>query len=294
MQERIHKLLAHAGHGSRRSCEELIESGRVTVNGQVATVGDKATLGSDDIRVDGRRVRAERKVYLLLNKPKGVICTNRDPYGRRKVTDLMAGVTERVYPVGRLDADSRGLLIMTNDGELAARLTHPRYEVPKTYEVEIAGRMTGEDMQKLIAGVWLNEGRTKKSQVRVLRRGERRSLIEITLREGRNRQVRRMLAKLNHPVRNLTRTRIGRLTLKGLGTRKFRPLTRGELEALIKLSRDKPDAEQGAADRKALVGADKAKGRQKKTGAKFSAAPRQKKKTGTTTRTGREVSEFTF
>jgi len=294
MQERIHKLLAHAGHGSRRSCEELIASGRVTVNGQVVTVGDKATLGSDDIRVDGRRVRAERKVYLLLNKPKGVICTNRDPYGRRKVTDLMAGVGERVYPVGRLDADSRGLLIMTNDGELAARLTHPRYEVPKTYEVEVAGRMTGQDMQKLISGVWLNEGRTKKSQVRVLRRGERRSLIEITLREGRNRQVRRMLAKLNHPVRNLTRTRIGRLTLKGLGTRKFRPLTRGELDSLIKLSRDKPQAEQGTADRKAQAGADKAKGRQKKTRAKSSAATRQKKKTGTTTRTGREVSEFTF
>jgi len=292
MQDRIHKLLAHAGHGSRRSCEELIASGRVTVNGQVATVGDKATLGSDDIRVDGRRVRAERKVYLLLNKPKGVICTNRDPYGRRKVTDLMAGVAERVYPVGRLDADSRGLLIMTNDGELAAHLTHPRYEVPKTYEVEVAGQMTGQDMQKLISGVWLNEGRTKKSQVRVLRRGSRRSLIEITLREGRNRQVRRMLAKLNHPVKNLTRTRIGRLTLKGLGMRKFRPLTRPEVEALVKLCRDKPEGD--AAESKKRQGPGRAKKDKKAAKAKKPVAKRQRKKTRTTTETGREVSEFTF
>ena len=292
MQERVHKILAHAGHGSRRSCEELIASGRVTVNGKVVTVGDKATLGVDDIRVDGRRVRAEPKVYLLLNKPKGVICTNRDPYGRRKVTDLMGGVTERVYPVGRLDADSSGLLIMTNDGELAARLTHPRYEVPKTYEVEIAGRMTGQDMQKLVSGVWLNEGRTKTSQVRVLRRGERRSMIEITLREGRNRQVHHMLAKLNHPVKNLTRTRIGPLTVKGLGTRKFRPLTRGELEALAKLCRDKPEAD--AVESKKRQDPARAKKGKKTAKANKPVAKRQRKKTRTTTETGREVSEFTF
>ncbi|NIA20961.1 MAG: pseudouridine synthase [Anaerolineaceae bacterium] len=288
MQQRIHKILAHAGHGSRRSCEELIEGGRVTVNGKVATVGDKATLGSDDIRIDGHRVRAERKVYFLLNKPKGMICTNSDPYGRPKVADLTAGIAERVYPVGRLDADSRGLLIMTNDGELAARLTH------KTYEVEIAGQMTGQDVQKLISGVWLNEGRTRSSQVRVLHRGGRRSLIEITLREGRNRQVRRMLAKLNHPVKNLTRTRIGRLTLKGLGTRKFRPLTQRELQALVKLCRDKPEAETPVSGDKAPAGAKKAKVRQRKAKAKKPTAKRQHKKSGPATETGREVSEFTF
>lgn len=292
MQERIHKILAHAGHGSRRSCEELIEGGRVTVNGKVATVGDKATLGADDIRIDGRRVRAERKVYFLLNKPKGMICTNSDPYGRPKVTDLTAGIPERVYPVGRLDADSRGLLIMTNDGELAARLTHPRYEVPKTYEVEIAGLMTGQDVQKLISGVWLNEGRTRSSQVRVLRRSARRSLIEITLREGRNRQVRRMLAKLNHPVKNLTRTRIGRLTLKGLGIRKFRPLTQGELQALIKLCRDKPETD--AVDSKKRQASARTKKGKKAAMVKKPVAKRQRKKTLTTTETGREVSEFTF
>lgn len=243
MLERLHKILAHAGYGSRRACEELVESGRVTVNGRPVTLGDKADSATDDIRVDGRRVKAEAKVYYLLNKPKNVLSTSSDPYGRRKVTDLLPGVRERVYPVGRLDADSRGLLIMTNDGDLAARLTHPRYEVAKTYEAEVVGELSGEDMQKLISGVWLSEGRTRHSQIRLLHRGKDRSRLEITLREGRNRQIRRMLAKLEHKVRSLTRTRIGPLTVKGLGPGQFRPLTEGEVRSLVKLSQERPEGD---------------------------------------------------
>jgi 23S rRNA pseudouridine2605 synthase len=241
MLERLHKILAHAGYGSRRACEELVESGRVTVNGRPVALGDKADSSRDDIRVDGRRVKPEAKVYYLLNKPKNVLSTSSDPYGRRKVTDLLPGVRERVYPVGRLDADSRGLLIMTNDGDLAARLTHPRYEVAKTYEVEVVGELSGEDMQKLISGVWLSEGRTRRTQIRLLHRGKDRSRLEITLREGRNRQIRRMLAKLDHKVRSLTRTRIGPLTLKGLGPGQFRPLTQDEVRSLVKLSYSRPE-----------------------------------------------------
>ena len=234
MQERLHKILAHAGFGSRRACEGLIEAGRVTVNGCAVHVGDKADRAEDDVRVDGRRVKPERTVYYLLNKPPGVICTNADPGGRRRAIDLLTGVAERVYPVGRLDADSRGLLILTNDGELASLLTHPRYEVPKTYEAEVSGRVSPEDVQKLRSGLWLSDGRTSGTMLRVAHRGNARSRILITLREGRNRQVRRMLARLGHKVRRLTRTKIGPLTLRGLGSGKFRRLTPAEVQALYK------------------------------------------------------------
>lgn len=237
MQERLHKLLAHAGFGSRRSCELLIEDGRVTVNGQVAKVGDKGDLEVDDIRVNDRRVRVERKVYFLVNKPPGYLCTNDDPSGRRKVVDLLVGVKERVYPVGRLDADSRGLVLMTNDGDLAARLTHPKYEVPKTYEVEVDGRVTPDVAAKLVSGVWLSDGKTGSARLRVLHRGSARSQLEVTLREGRNREVRRMMVRLGHKVRRLTRTRIGHLGLHGLGAGKFRPLTSMEVADLYREAR---------------------------------------------------------
>lgn len=234
MQERLHKLLAHAGFGSRRGCELLIEDGRVTVNGRLAQVGDKGDPEVDDIRVNRQRIRAEHKVYFLINKPPGYLCTNDDPAGRKKVVDLLTGVKERVYPVGRLDADSRGLVIMTNDGDLAARLTHPRYEVPKTYEVEVDGRVTPEVAEKLVSGVWLSEGKTGQARLRVLHRGNARSQLEVTLREGRNREVRRMMVRLGHKVRRLTRTRIGHLSLHGLGPGKFRPLTSMEVADLYR------------------------------------------------------------
>jgi 23S rRNA pseudouridine2605 synthase len=234
MEERLHKILANAGYGSRRACEQLIDDGHVSLNGEIAQLGCKATLDKDDIRIDGRRLKVEPKVYFLVNKPPGYLCTNSDPAGRHRVRDLLVGVSERVYPVGRLDADSRGLVIMTNDGDLAARMTHPKFEVPKTYEVEVSGRVTSEDIEKLTRGVWLSEGRTCRTRVRMLHRGHARSQLEITLREGRNRQVRRILARLGHKVRRLTRVRLGPLNLRGLGPGRFRALTRAEVAGLLR------------------------------------------------------------
>jgi len=232
MEERLHKILAHAGYGSRRACESLVAEGRVSVNGRVVTVGDKAALGRDDIRVDGRRVKPERIAYFLLNKPLGYLSTTSDPHGRLTVLDLLTGVHQRVYPVGRLDADSQGLLILTNDGDLAAKLTHPRYGVPKTYQADVAGRIAPEHLQKLMAGVHLSEGRTAPCRIRVLRRGATNSLLEFTLHEGMNCQIRRMLAKFGYHVRRLTRTAVGPLQLRGLGPGKFRQLTPQEVQSL--------------------------------------------------------------
>ncbi len=233
MAERLQKILASAGLGSRRECEELILQGRVRVNrkrvDQLPVLVDPDT---DKIQVDGRAIRLERKVYYLLNKPKGVLCTQRDPAGRRRAVDLLADVPERVYPVGRLDADSQGMVLLTNDGELAAGLTHPRYGVPKTYRARVKGRMSGEVLEKLRQGIWLSEGKTQPARVRLTYRSRDHSALEITLREGRNRQVRRMLAKLGHPVRELTRIRIGRLSLRGLGVGRYRPLQPAEVKAL--------------------------------------------------------------
>jgi len=226
-------VMAEAGIASRRHCEEMIREGLVTVNGsQVTTLPVLVDPQQDRIIVAGRRLRFEPKVYFLQNKPKNVVCTNYDPQGRRRAVDLLPEVKERVYPVGRLDADSKGLLILTNDGELANLLTHPRYGVVKTYVVEISGRITGESLSKLKQGMYFEEGRASAKEVKILRRGPKHSLLEISLREGRNRQIRRMLVRLGHPVRQLTRVRIGRLTLRGLGSGKYRPLTDAEVNSL--------------------------------------------------------------
>lgn len=231
--QRIQKVLAAAGFGSRRACEELVRDGRVSINGNVVT--DLPVLvdpAVDDVRVDGRRLRPERKVYYLLHKPKGVLSTNRDPRGRRRAVDLLHGVRERVFPVGRLDAGTTGLLLMTNDGELADRLTHPRYGVNKTYSAEVAGPLGAEELEKLRRGIWLAGGRTQAARVRVVDRGPKAMRLEITLREGRNREVRRMLASLGHKVSQLKRIRMGSLSLRGVGVGKYRPLSPGEVSAL--------------------------------------------------------------
>ncbi len=236
MAERLQKVLAAAGLGSRRACEELILDDRVRVNGkrvsQLPVLVDPKT---DKIQVDGRVIRAEAQVYYLLNKPKGVLCTQRNESGRKRAADLLTGIGERVYPVGRLDADSQGLVIMTNDGELAAGLTHPRYGVPKTYRARVGGRLTPDELDALRKGIWLSEGKTQPARVHVVYRSRTHSVLEITLREGRNRQVRRMLARLGHPVRELTRIRIGRLDLRGLGVGRFRALRPAEVTHLRNL-----------------------------------------------------------
>ena len=225
--------MAKAGIASRRHCEELIRDGKVTVNDVVRSeLPVLVDPEHDVIRVAGRKLRAEKKVYYLLYKPRNVVSTNYDPQGRRRAIDLLTGVPERVYPVGRLDADSKGLLLMTNDGELANQLTHPRYGVPKTYVAEVVGKVAAESLGELRKGMYFPDGRASVEGVKILRSGHTQSLLEIRLREGRNRQIRRMLARLGHNVRQLTRVRIAGLTLRGLGPGKYRALTRSEVEGL--------------------------------------------------------------
>ncbi len=243
-QERLQKILAAAGIASRRECEEIIREGRVTVNGRVVdALPALADPDHDTIAVDGERLRAERKVYLLLHKPKGVQSTNDDPQGRRRTIDLLQGVRERVFPVGRLDADSTGLLLLTNDGELAQQLTHPRHEVPKTYQAHVDGVLTPAHIAALRKGIWLAEGKTQVSAARVVFHDRKQSVVEITLREGRNREIRRILAKIGFKVRRLVRTKIGPLTLKGLSVGRYRPLRREELATLRKTAAGDVSAE---------------------------------------------------
>ncbi len=227
-----------AGIDSRRNCEELILSGVVRVNHKVVdTLPAFVDPEKDVITVHGRKIQAARKVYFLLNKPKGVICTNRDPQGRRKAIDLVHA-SERIFCVGRLDADTTGIIVLTNDSELANRLAHPRYELPKTYVVGIKGQITGEQVEKIKRGIWLAEGKTGRASVKILKRGHKESSIEVTIRQGLNRQVRRMLANVGLRVKSLTRTRIGKLTPRGLGVGRFRPLTQAEVAYLMKTTQD--------------------------------------------------------
>ena len=233
-EERLQKVLAGAGVGSRRKCEELIRSGVVRVNGEVVDrLPAFVDAERDVISVDGRRVRAEGKVYYLLNKPKGVICTSGDAGGRKRAIDIVAS-GERIFCVGRLDVDTSGAIVLTNDSELANRLAHPRYGLSKTYVVEVRGRVSGETVEKLKKGIWLSEGKTGRSSVKILKRRHTESLLEITIRQGLNRQVRRMLAKVGHKVRSLKRTRIGKLSVRGLGTGKYRRLSGSEVGYLKK------------------------------------------------------------
>ena len=234
--QRLQKVLAAAGVDSRRKCEELILDGAVRVNRKVV---DKLPAFVDPerdvITVNGKRIRSARKVYFLLNKPKGVICTNSDPQGRKKAIDLVPA-SQRIFCVGRLDADTTGIIILTNDSELANRLTHPRYEVSKTYVAEVKGKVSGEAVEKLKKGIWLAEGKTARASLKILRRSHKDSLVEITIRQGLNRQVRRMLAKVELPVKSLKRTRIGKLNARGLGVGKFRTLTKPEIAYLWKVT----------------------------------------------------------
>lgn len=233
-EQRLQKVLAAAGIDSRRNCEELILSGAVCVNHKVVdTLPVFVDPQKDTITVNGKKIQAQRKVYFLLNKPKGVICTNHDPQGRRKAIDIVK-TRERIFCVGRLDADTTGIIILTNDSELTNKLTHPRYEVSKSYVVCVKGEISSQQIEKLKRGTWLAEGKTHRASVKVLKRSYKESMIEITIRQGLNRQIRRMLAKIALPVKSLTRTRIGKLTARGLGVGKFRTLTEPEIAYLKK------------------------------------------------------------
>jgi 23S rRNA pseudouridine2605 synthase len=239
--ERLQKILSQAGLASRRTTEQLMREGRVSVNGRTVTeLGTKADPATDDIRVDGRRVRAaERKRYLLLNKPRGYVSTRSDPQRRPTVIDLLAGVREYVYPVGRLDFDSEGLLILTNDGDLAARLTHPRHGVERVYEARVRGVPDRRELDRLAKGITIEGRRTAPARARLIDAGRvmapaatQQATIELTLREGRKRQVRLMCEAIGHPVIRLRRVRIGPIADTRLKTGHWRELTQKEIAAL--------------------------------------------------------------
>jgi len=226
--ERLQKVLAAVGLGSRRACEELIEDGRVTINGRVATLGDKADVEVDDIAVDGVHIGTKPGlVYYLLNKPAGVVTTAADTHGRQIVTDLVPS-EPRVFPVGRLDQDSEGLLLLTNDGDLTHQLTHPSFGVEKEYVASIEGSPTRGELRQLREGVELDDGRTAPAQVALIEP----TVVRLTIHEGRNRQVRRMCAAVGHPVLRLVRTRIGPLADRSLAPGEWRELTVDEVRAL--------------------------------------------------------------
>ena len=237
-EQRLQKILSQAGIASRRAAETLIADGRVSVNGTtVREMGTKADPASDDIRVDGRRVKAPaHQRYILLNKPPGYVTTRLDPQRRPTVIDLLRGVREYVYPVGRLDYDTEGLLLLTNDGDLAARLTHPRHGVERTYEARVAGVPDAHAIERLRKGIPLDGRRTLPAEVVLLNTHDDRraadGVLIITILEGRNRQVRRMCEAVGHPVRALTRTRIGPLADKRLKRGQWRDLTPQEVRML--------------------------------------------------------------
>lgn len=242
---RLHKVLAEAGVGSRRACEALIESGAVTVNGHlVAALPAWVDPRRDHLAVHRRRVRTTAPhVYVILFKPRGVVCTNHDPAGRPRAVDLVRHRTRcRLFPVGRLDADSSGLLLLTNDGDLAHRIAHPRFGVHKVYEVTVDGALDAAAVRKLEAGVFLTDRRgpgtgrdgrrTGRSRLRLLRTARDRTKLLMELREGRNRQIRRMMHRVGHSVRRLRRVRLGPLTLAGLRPGQWRDLRPQEIQAL--------------------------------------------------------------
>jgi 23S rRNA pseudouridine2605 synthase len=241
---RLQKLLSTAGVASRRASEQLILEGRVMVNGDVVmTLGTRADPAKDDIRVDGRRLRFDARLrYLVLNKPKGYVTTRHDPEGRHTVMELVDTVREYIYPVGRLDYETDGLLLMTSDGDLAAQLTHPSHEVERVYEAVVVGAPSDEALEKLRRGVFLDGRRTAPALVRrggTSGKGQKQlTKLTITLHEGRNRQVRRMCASIGHPARRLTRVRMGPVTLGDLRPGQWRDLTPREVDKLKAAAKD--------------------------------------------------------
>lgn len=234
---RLQKVLAQAGVASRRGAEILIDEGRVEVNGTIVTEqGVRVDPASDTIRVDGSRIPpARRHVYLVLNKPRGYVSTMDDPEGRPTLTDLLARRKERLFHVGRLDTDTEGLIVCTNDGEFAHRLAHPSWEVKKTYVAEVEGVMDNATLRRLEKGLRLEDGPIKPDKIKLIQRGGERTLVEVTIHEGRNRIVRRMFDAIGHPVRRLGRTQIGPIRLGTLPLGEYRELTRDELGQLYDL-----------------------------------------------------------
>jgi 23S rRNA pseudouridine2605 synthase len=239
MKARIQKIIAQAGIASRRAAEKMILEGRVTINGlQITEMGAMADPEQDDIRVDGRLISVTTtKIYLLLNKPRGYVTTLDDPQERPIVTSLLPGIQERVFPVGRLDYDSEGLLLLTNDGAFAQRLQHPRYQVRKTYQVKVEGHLTNREMRALSEGVSLDDGLFKPITAALEKKSAKSCWIALTLAEGRNRVIRRAFAALGHPVVRLIRVSLSDLELGDLKPGAYRHLTRKEVFRLTVASK---------------------------------------------------------
>ena len=264
---RLNHFLAKAGLCSRRNADKLIATGRVEVNGEVVTeLGVRVDPIDDDIRFDGSRLQPEKSVYVLLNKPKGVVCTNAAHEQKKRVVDLLPTIRGRVFTVGRLDMDSEGLLLVTNDGAFAQEMTHPRYGVAKLYTVIVRGRLEDSHLDKARGGVWLAEGPTGGMQLKVDRMTKDRTFLKVTLREGKNREIRRVFAKLGYPVASLKRVRIGSLTLHGLGDGDWRFLQLGEVARLRDLARSEGEDE-------AAVAPDSPSRRKSRTGRKAGRKP---------------------
>lgn len=231
--ERLQKLLAAAGLGSRRHCEEFILAGRVTVDGQTVTqLGVKVDPDRQQVAVDGERLRPQRKVYYLVNKPSGCLCTTSDPSGRPRVVDLVPPSEARLFTVGRLDENTEGLILVTNDGELAHRLAHPRFQVERVYRALVAGHPSGEVLDNLRRGMHFSEGKFRARDVRIVKPQGKGTILELVLTEGQNREVRRLLARVGHKVMALKRIAFGPLRLADLDPGAYRPLRADEINEL--------------------------------------------------------------
>jgi 23S rRNA pseudouridine2605 synthase len=238
--QRLQKVLASAGLGSRRQCEELITTGRVEVDRKIVTeLGVRVDPSQHEIRVDGQMLPRPKLHYYAVHKPPGILSTNRDPSGRPRVIDLLPESHLRLFAVGRLDLNSEGLILVTNDGELANRLTHPRYGVCKTYRVQVAGRPDNGVLLKLRRGVHLAEGKARVENVRIQSHHKESTILEMVLREGQNREIRRILARLGHKVLRLIRTAVGPIRLGDLPSGASRSLSREEVAALWKAAKEK-------------------------------------------------------
>lgn len=245
MQERLQKILAAAGYGSRRECENIVAAGRVRVNGlTISELGTKADPARDDISVDGRKIERVKHEYIALNKPRGYASTRKDPHAKKTVMELLPDRFQKLYPVGRLDVPSEGLMLFTNDGEMTDRLTHPRYSVPKMYRVTVIGIMTAASIRRIREGVNLEDGPTAPAHATIISKDtvRGRSRVEVALGEGRKHEVRRIFETLGYQVNRLVRVRIGPITLSGLKPGEWRPLSEEEMEALFQLKIQMPPA----------------------------------------------------
>jgi len=264
---RLQVLLARCGLGSRRACEDFITTGRVSIDGEIVTqLGAKVDVSTQKVEVDGESIRPDRAVCYMLNKPKGMLCTNSDPSGRARVVDLFPTSAGRLFPIGRLDENSVGLLLVTNDGDLGHQLAHPKFKVPKIYEVQVAGRPTREIMLQLRQGMYFSDGRFKVDNAKITGTRGKSTILEVTLSEGRNREIRRLFSRVGHKVMKLERVAFGPLRLRGVTVGKFRQLSREEMK-LLRDYIENGERRVKAADAKATTETPKRKGRPEKVAA---------------------------